>query len=246
MASTAQFTSVEPLPFEGQVGGVRWWFTDRTGGHSRPPYDSLNLARHVGDDPDRVELNLAVITHRLGVPHLATMRPNHGRAVAVVVAAGEVSDVDGLVTAKPLIGLLALGADCTPVVLYDASAGVVAAVHCGWRGLRDDVVGAALERMRALGAGQPTALLGPTICGRCYAVPADRVAEVADRYPSAAASARDGQPSIDIRAGLAERLAAEGIATALVGGCPAEEPDLFSHRRDGRTGRHGAIVALVD
>ena len=232
-------------PIGGGTGPVRWRFTDRTGGHSLAPYDSMNLALHVGDDPDRVVLNRDVLRHHLGAGRLATMRPNHGREVALVDVSGETVDVDALVTTTPGLALLALGADCTPALLFDAEAGVIAAVHCGWLGLRDDVFGAVVERMRALGADSITALLGPTICGDCYAVPPDRAEAVAAVNPVAVSRARDGQSSIDIRAGSAQRLARAGVAVELVGGCTAESDDLFSHRRDGLTGRHGAAIMLA-
>lgn len=159
----------------------------------------------------------------------------------------EITAVDALVTRQPGIGLVALAADCVPVILVDPVAGVVGAVHSGWRGLVMDVVGAAVQRMAQAGArgGDIAAYLGPSICGACYPVPQERADEVALVRPEAVTTAPDGQPALDLRLGLAVRLAELDVSSELVGGCPAEDPALYSHRRDGRTGRQGGAVAIV-
>ncbi|MEI7780180.1 MAG: polyphenol oxidase family protein [Actinomycetes bacterium] len=231
----------------GRAGAVRWLFTDRAGGVSVDPYSSLNLATHVGDASGAVSENRAAgLTLLSGAGALASMRPTHGTGVAVVTAPGEAEDVDALVTTEPGLALLALGADCVPVVLFDLAAGVVGAVHTGWRGLRDDVVGAALSAMLGLGArGQRIeALLGPAICGPCYPVPAERAQEIEGVAPPAVGTCKDGQPSIDLRVGISYRLARSGVSARYVGGCTAEDSRYFSHRRDGITGRQGAFVVL--
>ena len=110
-----------------------------------------------------------------------------------------------------------------------------------------DVTGAAIEAMVGLGAdpARMRAVVGPAICGACYAVPQERVDAVARVVPEAAAIARDGQPALDIRAGVTAGLARAGISTLTVGGCTAEGSEWFSYRRDGRTGRHGGLIALA-
>jgi hypothetical protein len=227
-----------------------------SGGSSRWPFAAANLGSHVGDDPDAVVANRTALAGALGVPAAAMtfMHPDHGRGVAVVeeptgvVPGAELRDVDALVTDRVGVGLVALAADCVPILLVDPPARVVAAVHCGWRGLALDVVGAAVDVMVALGATPSAvrALLGPAICGACYPVPPERAAALAPVCPEAITTAPDGQPAIDLRAGLAARLAQLGATAQAVGGCTAEDPDgCFSHRRDGRTGRQGGAIALV-
>jgi copper oxidase (laccase) domain-containing protein len=88
-------------------------------------------------------------------------------------------------------------------------------------------------------------MLGPAICGSCYPVPAERAQEVARVRPEAVTTAADGQPALDLRAGLMARLSELGATSTLIGGCTAEDPDLYSHRRDGLTGRQGGAVAIV-
>lgn len=223
-----------------------WLFTSRRGGVSSPPFDDWNLAAHVGDDENAVRRNREIVAESAGLGSVVFMKQCHSADVAVVSDAslGEIADVDALVTTTPGLGVVALSADCVPVALVDADAGVVAAVHSGWQGMVSDVVGAAVERMEALGATRAhlRAALGPAICGRCYPVPPPRADQAAQAWPASAAVASDGQPAIDVRAGLAQRLAALGITTEVVGGCTAEDPQLFSYRRDQLTGRQGVVV----
>ena len=228
---------------------------DATGGSSRSQFGAANLGSHVGDEPTAVLAARSALAGALGVPASAMtfMHPDHGRGVAVVstptgIEPGrEIRDVDALVTDRVGVGLVALAADCVPVVLVEPEARIVAAVHSGWRGVALDVVGAAVAQVGQLGgqAGRLSAHLGPAICGACYPVPAERAAQVAGVRPEAVTTAADGQPALDLRAGILARLAELGVSGTVVGGCTAEDPQLYSHRRDGRTGRQGAAVAMV-
>jgi YfiH family protein len=133
------------------------------------------------------------------------------------------------------------------VLLADATAGVVAAVHAGREGVRRGVVPAALAQMARLGArpADVTALLGPAVCGACYEVPAAMQAEVARVAPAAAARSRRGTAALDLRAGLADVLRGAGVGQVVHDPrCTVEDPVLFSHRRDGVTGRQAGVVWL--
>jgi YfiH family protein len=223
-------------------------FTSRHGGVSKTPFDDWNLAAHVGDEATDVQSNRAHIAELAGVPadRVVFMRQCHSADVEVVDsgAVAEVQSVDGLVTSTPGLVVVALAADCVPVAMVDVEAGVVAAVHSGWQGMISDVVGTALVAMQDLGAARERirVTLGPAICGPCYPVPPERAQQAAQAQPAAAATAPDGQPGIDVRAGLAARLRLAGVHTEFVGGCTAEDPQLFSYRRDGLTGRQGVAV----
>jgi purine-nucleoside/S-methyl-5'-thioadenosine phosphorylase / adenosine deaminase len=227
-----------------------WVATGRFGGVSEGPYASLNLAAHVGDDPAAVRANRDRVAEHLGARpgDWAVMEAVHGAGVAEVSEPGSVPEVDALVTRTPGLVLIALAADCVPLVLVGDDDQTVAAVHCGWRGLVADVVGATAEVMARSDARITRAVLGPAVCGQCYPVPHARAAEVqAACSPEVAAAAlvtcADGQPGIDVRSALVARLAELGVHdTGVVGGCTVEHPDLFSYRRDGRTGRQGIAV----
>ncbi|RZQ63217.1 peptidoglycan editing factor PgeF [Amycolatopsis suaedae] len=228
---------------------IRRVVTTRAGGASAPPYDSFNLGDHVGDAPEAVAANRERLASELGLEpgSLAWMEQVHGRTVTVVdEPGGEPAEAtDALVTARPGIALVALVADCVPVLLGDPHAGVVAAVHAGRVGARVGVVPAALEAMKANGAepDRVEALLGPAICGECYEVPAAMADDVEKHLPGSACRSRAGTPGIDLRAGLWRQLADAGVGRIGVDPrCTAEDATLFSYRRDGTTGRLAAIT----
>ena len=225
--------------------------TDRRGGRSRAPYESFNLGSHVGDDPADVAANRARVARELEVAdeHLVWMDQVHGTNVAVVDGpqGGPVPATDALVTATPGLVLAVLAADCVPVLLADHQTGVVAAVHAGREGVRTGVVPAALSAMASLGARarHVSALLGPAVCGECYEVPEQMQRDVARVAPAAAARTRAGTPGLDLRAGIAEILRRAGISEVVQDPrCTVEDSTLFSHRRDGVTGRQAALVWL--
>ena len=227
--------------------------TNRYGGSSPTPYDELNLGGHVGDDPSCVASNRALLADAfdLATDQLVFMSQVHGSTVAVVdepPAPGRpIPEADALVTSQPGLALAVLVADCAPVLLTDVAAGVVAVAHAGRRGMAGGVVAATLAAMRSLGAepGTTAALVGPAICGRCYEVPAALQAEVAAVEPAARSTTRSGTAGLDIRAGVVAQLEAAGVASIEVDPiCTAESEHLYSHRRDGVTGRFAALTLL--
>ena len=225
--------------------------TDRRGGRSRAPYDSFNLGDHVGDDPADVAANRERVARELGVPgdRLVWMNQVHGPGVRIVDGPqdGAVPATDALVTNTPGLVLCVLVADCVPILLTDPVAGVVAAVHAGREGVRQGVLPAALSAMASLGARarHVTALLGPAVCGECYEVPAPMQADVARVTPAAAVRTRRGTSGLDLRLGLADLLRRAGIPEVVHDPrCTVEDPHLFSHRRDGVTGRQAGLVWL--
>jgi YfiH family protein len=239
---------------QGRLGRrVRWAFTDRTGGTSGGPYTSANLGGHVGDEATSVETNRARLAASLGVPReqLLFMSQVHGREVRVVDGAPlddatAVEPCDGQVTRSPDVVLAVLVADCVPVLLADPATGVVAAVHAGRPGVAQRIVQRAVEQMVSVGADPSAieALLGPSVCGRCYEVPDPMRAEVAAVAPRAWATSAAGTAALDLRAGLVGQLADLGVAATTVGPCTRESAEHYSYRRDGTTGRFAGLVWL--
>ncbi|WP_216207828.1 peptidoglycan editing factor PgeF [Amycolatopsis aidingensis] len=231
---------------------IRRVVTTRAGGASLAPYDTFNLGDHVGDDPAAVAANRKRLATELGLgpDRLAWMEQVHGRTATLVGGpgwtAGEPAEAtDALVTATPGVAVVALVADCVPVLLGDPEAGVVAAVHAGRVGARVGVLPAALAAMRAAGA-QPhrtEALLGPAICGDCYEVPAEMAEDVERHLPGSSCRSRSGTAALDLRSGLWRQLADAGIGRIGVDPrCTVEDKTLFSYRRDGATGRLAAVT----
>jgi YfiH family protein len=226
---------------------VRRVVTTRAGGRSKAPYESFNLGDHVGDDPAAVHANRERLAAELGVDQLVWMEQVHGRTVTTVDGPldAPAEATDALVTNRPGLALVALVADCVPVLLADVDNGVAAAVHAGRVGARVGVVPAAVQAMVDAGAkvDRIEVLLGPSVCGDCYEVPAAMRDDVEAHLPGSATKSRKGTPALDLRAGLWNQLAGLGVAKIGVDPrCTVEDKTLFSHRRDGRTGRLAAVT----
>lgn len=233
-----------PAPAQGA-------FTTRLGGASRVPWDSLNLAVHVGDAHGAVQRNRAALVAALGIDGLAFGKQVHGSGVRLVGGLSNrtsrgLADTDGLVTTVPRLGLVMMAADCLPVLLASTGAvPVVGAAHVGRPGLAKGVLLEVLQLMRKQGAEAITAVLGPGICGRCYELPASLAGEVEKAAPGSRSTTWQGTAGVDLLAGATAQLAREGVAASSAGGCTLEQPDrFFSYRRDRITGRHAGIVWL--
>jgi copper oxidase (laccase) domain-containing protein len=119
----------------------------------------------------------------------------------------------------------------------------VAAVHAGRPGLVAGVVPAAVAAMRGLGADTIDAVVGPSVCGRCYEVPEAMRSDVAAVVPVAATVSWSGTPAVDVAAGVVTQLREAGVTVRWVPGCTRERPDLYSYRREASTGRFAGVVA---
>jgi YfiH family protein len=216
-------------------------FTNRTGGVSTGAFSSLNLALHVGDDPVLVHENREILGSQVGLHQF--MEQVHGnRTVIIEAVTEEPPTADALVTGIPGVALAVMVADCIPLLLTSKVA--VAAVHVGRKGLVNDVALNAISAMREIGAREISAIMGPSICGRCYEVSEEIFAEVTALHLAAAAKTLSGAYSLDLPAALEKVLLAEGITVSFENSCTAEDRNLFSYRRDGVTGRQAGIVWL--
>lgn len=229
---------------------IRRVVTSRRGGASHGPFASFNLSTQVGDDREDVNANRGRLAKEIGVQleALTWMEQVHGRAVQVVTSPQSVpvEMVDALVTRTPGIVLSVLVADCVPLLMWDDTVGVVAAVHAGRRGVRLHIADEALRTMQSLGASPSTvqALIGPAICGTCYEVPAEMQADVEAHAPGSVSTTAAGTPGLDLRAGLVQQLRSAGVSAIGVDPrCTYEDLDLFSYRRyGGTTGRQAGVV----
>ncbi|WP_265444353.1 peptidoglycan editing factor PgeF [Flexivirga meconopsidis] len=224
-------------------------FTDNVGGFSDGPLRSLNLGGKVGDDPDRVLRNRSAVAAAAGVAddRLVFMQQSHSTRVATyrTGAAGPI-DADGVVTAEQGTALAVLVADCTPILLADPAAGVVGAVHAGRPGMVGRIVDNALDAMATLGGANPVAIVGPSVCGRCYEVPLEMREDAAAVTPASRAVSWAGTPAIDVAAGVVAQLAARDVPVTWVPGCTRESDRLFSYRRDHSAGRFAGVIVQRD
>lgn len=193
---------------------------------------------------------LAAVEAEAGVT-FARLNQVHGDDVVEVVdppPAGLRDDVpvgDALVTDRRGVGLMVRVADCVPIIIAGPSpaGSVVGAVHAGRKGVALDVTTRAVERMRALGATELTAWIGPHVCGSCYEVPAQMRDEIAAVVPETRATTSWGTPALDLGAGVEAQLARADVAVTRVAGCTLHDAGLHSHRRDAQAS--GRIAGLV-
>jgi YfiH family protein len=223
--------------------------TTRAGGVSAPPFDTFNLGDHVGDDPAAVAANRKRLATAIGLEpdRVIWMNQVHGDRVVTVDDPRDtaVDDTDALVTTTPRLALAVVTADCVPVLMADARAGVIAAVHAGRVGAQNGVVVRAVEAMRAAGGHTDdiSVLLGPAVSGPNYEVPAEMAAEVEAALPGSRTTTAKGTPGLDLRAGIARQLIELGIAGIDADPrCTVQDRALFSHRRANPTGRLASLV----
>lgn len=215
-------------------------FTTRRNGASLAPYESLNLAQHVGDNAESVATNRQLLSKITGPVQF--MNQVHGDEVVEVKTLGDDPTCDALITTLPGIALAVMVADCIPLLL--SSSTVVGAVHVGRRGLMNSVAIKALDAMRKLGAGQIHAQLGASICGRCYEVPQELADEVSAKHPAATSLTNNLTPALDLPRALIADLVAHGVTYEATSRCTLEDDEYFSYRRHNITGRNAGVVWL--
>jgi len=217
------------------------FFTDRHGGFSHGDFASWNLATHVGDDPAQVALNQAKLREQVG--EIVVMSQVHGDNVVVVDQnPPEIPIADALITGNPNLALVVMVADCIPLLLRSEK--FVAAVHVGRAGLVNSVAVKTVSTMRSLGASKIVGFVGPAICGRCYEVPQDLHDQVVALHPAAKSQTRTGTPALDLTSALIAALAAVDVAVSIKPGCTFEDENLFSFRRNQKTGRQAGVIKL--
>ncbi|BBL78946.1 laccase domain protein [Rubrobacter xylanophilus] len=219
--------------------GARIWFFTRLGGVSRPPYDTLNVSRKVGDDEGAVAENLLRIRGAMGDRPLSWVRQVAGDGVVEVSEGGFAGEADALITSEPDLCLTVGVADCVPVALVGEEK--VGMVHSGWRGT---LAGISSKAARRMGGGGLKAYIGPCIRQCCYEVSPELAGEFARRFGGAVVSGRHLSLPGAVRRNLEEAGVEEVVDLGLCTGC---RPDLFfSHRKQKPvTGRSLAAVARV-
>ena len=237
---------------------VRAAFTLRRGGVSAAPFDSLNVAAHVGDDSQAVAKNRRRLRDGLRLPQEpAWMEQVHRTEVldldlsdlAARAASSSVA-ADAALTRRAGRVCVVQVADCLPVLFAARDGSAVAAAHAGWRGLAAGVLEATVKSL-AVDPGGLLSWIGPGI-GPAHFEVGDEVRGAFLAHDNAAAAAFSintrGRWQCDLPLLARARLAALGIA-AVTGGtwCTyADASRFFSFRRDGRCGRMAAVIWLAE
>lgn len=257
--------------------GIRWWsdprlvrrgvivaFSERRGGVSRAPYDSLNLALHVGDDPLHVDENRDRFLSAIGLTSartaLVTAEQVHGtnvkragsedsgRGAFASLGSPPCPATDGLVTTERDLPLMMFFADCVPIVLV--APGGVGVLHAGWRGALGGIPAIGVRCLTAAcgcSAADVTAYIGAHIGPSQYHVDDSLLSQFLAAFGTLARADSGG---LDLGAVVSASLEYAGVIScniARLGVCTAEYTDrFFSYRAEGNlTGRHGALVCAL-
>lgn len=245
---------------------ARHAFTTRMGGASTGTLASLNLGTARGDEPENVRENYRRLALATGIDTLrmAFTRQVHGNRVQRVgiediheLFTPVAYEADGIVTNERGLALICFTADCVPVLLCDERAGVIAAVHCGWRSSVADILGNAVAQMRELGA-RPESIcagIGPAISRCCFEVGGEVIEQV-EKYLGGDCRGLwqpepgvEGRFMLDLKGANARRLTQLGLRReniAISGECTkCSHEKYWSHRYTGGSrGSQGALIVL--
>ncbi|BDY13142.1 peptidoglycan editing factor PgeF [Hydrogenimonas cancrithermarum] len=225
---------------------IRYRFTDRHGGTGSPPYDTFNLARHVGDHPADVSRNRARLKENLGMETIVWMEQVHGARIEVVTSMHleTVPACDAIVTDNPDIALAVMVADCIPILMYDATKGVVAAVHAGRNGTFLKIAPKTVRTLQERFGCTPTdirVVMGPSIHACCYEIGDDLAAVVEKNFGKGYMNGR----SLDLQKLNRDQLTEAGVGEGNIEiseVCTCCDHDYFSYRREGTTGRFAGVI----
>jgi len=230
-------------------------FSTREGGCSLSPYQSFNLAFHVGDNPLHVSQNHERLASTLNYEKsaLVHMRQIHSDIVHVVSDKDDFEhppECDALITNKKNIPIMVMSADCTPIIIYDPIKEVIGVVHAGRAGAFKNIISKTIAMMHKCFTCQPVSLhvsLGASIHGCCYEVN-ERIANEAKALGyEPMLSYRNDTPFLHVNTIVKHQLVKEGVREIdEIARCSAcHHETFFSYRADGGTTGRTAAVAML-
>lgn len=230
----------------GETPRARWLFTARFSpdGESVGSFENFNMALHVGDDVQSVGRNRSSAASLIGSTAEAVIWPHlthSSTALEIRSFDDDITAADILYTQNPNVTLATMSADCVPFIAIARNSSFILTAHIGWKGAALKIATSIERLLRLHTDGHVDLFLGPAICGTCYLVEKDRQEQVALALPES----QVGEFGVDIRLGLQAFFINCGYNVQVIGPCTFEVPDLFSYRRNIRTGRQAALVRLT-
>jgi len=219
-------------------GNIKSAVTLRFGGVSKPPYETLNLAGHVGDNVKNVTCNRELLKNQLQLPESPHWLTQTHSATCLLVNHGIVEG-DAMVSTEHGRVLAVMTADCLPILVSNQEGSSYGVIHAGWRGLASGIIGNTLAKFKDRSV---MAWLGPAI-GPChYEVGLD----VFQHFPDTSVFQPGKDEShwlMDLYAEARRQLVLAGVNDIYGGGfCSYCEDRFYSYRRDGATGRFAALI----
>lgn len=231
---------------------IRAYTTLRTGGISAPPYNTFNLAGHVGDDEKYVQANRELLKNKLNLPDEPIwLEQTHSTIVLPAIPANRNQKADATFSNQTGQVCVVMTADCLPILLCQRDGSCVAAIHAGWRGLADGIIEKTLQAMNPSSV-DILAWLGPAIGPAVYEIGEEVRQRFIEQDPDAESAFIPSEHAGRWLGNLYElatlRLNKQGIF-AIYGGeyCTYSDKDyFFSYRRDGQqTGRMASLIWIT-
>lgn len=226
----------------GKSGKANWLITSRRGGYSKGVFSENNFAFNVGDEPQTVARNREKLKSEISKNVIYPVAVHSNKIAWVLENEKDIEDVDGLISSRNDLAVGVFSADCASILIHSSKLGLIAALHAGWKGMKDQILPKAIDLIATKGDSSPEVILGPAICANCYRVDEARYLEVLQAEPKAAVINQDGNFAIDVLAGLKSQLQRYEISYQQIIGCTYELKELYSFRRDGTTGRFASVI----
>ena len=220
---------------------IQYFISDRFGGISKPPYNWLNIAMHVGDNALNVEQNRKILYKKAGIKNAQFANQVHGDRIVEITEFITPPSCDGFITTKASLPLAIMSADCFGVLLYDKSAKVIAALHAGRAGTTKQIVAKAMQLMqKRYGATNISAIISPGIHSCCYEIDQNLAIQYPRRFIKK-------DRFLDIKAMIYEQLEQNRIQSIKdYNICTCCSSEYYSYRREKQTGRFASIIWMEE
>lgn len=229
-------------------------FTNRHGGVSLKPYDSLNLADYVGDDIKNVIKNRLIISQKYSIDlkNLIYMNQIHSDNIEIIENSmiNKIENTDAILTKERGIFLMVLVADCVPILLFDPVRKAIGAVHAGRNPTFKKISQKAVLKMKESFKSDPKDILvcmGPSIRSCCYEVSKSLADIAVKNFGKKYVLEREGRFYLDLQTLNKDELLEAGVREENIeisNRCTCCLRDYFSYRRERVTGRFAAIIGL--
>jgi len=235
--------------------GVCALVTTRFGGKSSAPYDTLNVGDHVGDSPQAVAQNRAILQAKVGASvRLNWLEQTHSTHCIELSGAQSlpIAQTDAAWTALEQQACVVMTADCLPILLCQRNGEHIAAIHAGWKGLVDGIIQQTLSQIAAP-ASEFRAWIGPSITQSCFEVGSEVIESINAldlSYQSLSALNENGRYQLDLAAVAEQELRKYGVTEIVQSGlCSYQDVRFYSYRQachqgvpSGATGRMATLI----
>ncbi len=229
---------------------VRAGWTTRKDGSSRAPFDSFNVAHHVGDEAESVFRNRQRLISILGGNvDIHWLNQTHSSVVVDAQLSDLTTPQDASFTRQPNVACCVMTADCLPVFFWQAGGQQVAVAHAGWRGLANDILAQTLKQF-----DDPNKVfcgIGPAISQSSFEVGKDVLGAFEHWSNSRKYFKKQSEPDkylCDLPGLAALQLSNLGVRVVYRSHLCSygELNDFYSYRREGQTGRMANLIWIQE